>query len=67
MANAVKVKFDEQKADAHQHNFSLADRIASLQKNRSAKADRFTNVEIFMSGNLDKDTYQRKRTELAIA
>lgn len=66
MTDAVKVKLDEQKADIHQHNLSLADRLASLQRKREkCEADRFTNVDMFMSGNLDRDTYQRKRTELA--
>lgn len=66
MTDAVKVKLDEKSADIHQHNLSLADTLASLQrKKEKCEADRFTNVDMFMSGNLDKDTYQRKRTELA--
>ena len=66
MTDAVKVKFDEQKADAHQYNLSLAETLASLRrKKEKCEADRFTNVDMFMSGNLDRDTYQRKRAELA--
>lgn len=66
MTDAVKVKLDEKRADIHQHNLSLADTLASLQrKKEKCEADRFTNVDMFMSGNLAKDMYQRKRTELA--
>lgn len=66
MTDAVKVKLDEKRADIHQHNLSLADTLASLQrKKEKCEADRFTNVDMFMSVNLDRDTYQRKRAELA--
>lgn len=39
-------------------------KLSNLQKEKDkVEAERFTNMDQFMSGNLEKDIYQKRRTE----
>lgn len=40
-------------------------KLADLQKKKAkCEAERFTNMDQFMAGNLDKEVYQKRRSEL---
>lgn len=44
---------------------TLVEQLSTLQKDKEkCESDRFANVDQFMAGQLHKDVYQRRRTEL---
>lgn len=46
-------------------NLLLATKLAGLQKEKEKfESDRFSNVDQFMAGQLDKEVYQRRRADL---
>lgn len=46
-------------------NAKMAMRLSELQKEKTSyEAERFTNMDQFMAGNLDQDVYQSRRAEL---
>ena len=62
----VKNKLDAQNAENQKKSLGLEDKLLLLKrKKEKCEADRFTNVDMFMAGNLDKETYQKRRTELS--
>ena len=68
MTDSVKEKLDEQNAESQNALYAMSEKLDVLKRKRDKyEADRFTNVDMFMAGNLDKDSYQRKRTELSKA
>lgn len=65
LTDAFQKKVERQRKDLLQDNRNLADQLAGLQKEKEGcEAERFSNVDQFMAGNLDKDVYQRRRAEL---
>lgn len=68
LTDAFQKKVERQRKDLLQDNRNLADQLAGLQKEKEGcEAERFSNVDQFMAGNLDKDVYQRRRAELVQA
>ena len=62
----VKNKLDALNAENQKKSLGIEDRLRGLmRKKEKCEADRFTNVDMFMAGNLDKETYQNRRTELS--
>ena len=60
---AKKVKKRSDKAESE--NLRTAKKLAKLQKDKEkCETERFSNVDRFMSGELEKDDYQRIRAEL---
>lgn len=50
---------------SRQDNMLLAEKLAGLQKEKEkCESDRFSNVDQFMAGQLDKEVYQRRRADL---
>ena len=65
MTGAAQKKVKEKAAEAKNENFILAQKLADLQKGKEkCEADRFANVDLFMAGGLDKESYQKRRAEL---
>lgn len=55
----------KKKAAAEKSNAGTVKNLADLQKKKAkCEADRFTNMDQFMAGNLEKDAYQKRRAEL---
>ena len=60
---AKKVKKRSDKAESE--NLRTAKKLAKLQKDKEkCETERFSNVDRFMAGELEKDDYQRIRAEL---
>ncbi|MBQ4482809.1 MAG: hypothetical protein II966_06200 [Lachnospiraceae bacterium] len=57
---------NEKRSDkAESENLRTAKKLAKLQKDKEkCETERFFNVDRFMAGELEKDNYQRIRTEL---
>ena len=52
-------------AAAERNNAGTVKQLADLQKKKAkCEAERFTNMDQFMAGNLDKKVYQKRRSEL---
>lgn len=65
MTDAFKQKLDKQNNVSRQDNLLLAEKLARLQQDKEkCESDRFANVDQFMAGQLDKEVYQRRRTDL---
>lgn len=65
MANSFKKKLDKQNSISRQDNLLLAEKLARLQQEKGkCESDRFANVDQFMAGQLDKEVYQRRRSDL---
>lgn len=55
----------KKKAAAEKSSAGTVKKLADLQKKKAkCESDRFTNMDQFMAGNLDKEAYQKKRAEL---
>ena len=68
MTDSVKMKLEEQNIESQNALLSMNEKLDVLKRKRDKyEADRFTNVDMFMDGNLDKDSYQRRRAELSKA
>ena len=65
MADGAAKKLKERADKAQGENLKLATKLAKLQQDKEkCETERFSNVDRFMAGNLDKDEYQRIRQEL---
>ena len=65
MTDAFKKKLDEQNNINWDDNLLLAEKLAKLQQEKEkCEFDRFTNIDQFMVGQLDKEVYQRRRADL---
>ena len=65
MTDAFKKKLDKQHGISRQDNQILAKKLAELQQEKEkCESNRFTNVDQFMAGQLDKEVYQRRRADL---
>ena len=61
----MKKKIGKKKAAAERNGACMAKRLADLQKEKAkCEAERFTNMDQFMEGNLDRDVYQKRRADL---
>ena len=64
-AGNVKKRLGRKQAEADRDSGKLVKELADLQKKKSkCEADRFTNMDQFMAGNLEQDIYQRRRADL---
>lgn len=64
-AGGVREKIKSIRTSAERDNADMVKRLAELQRDRKkCDSDRFSNVDQFMAGNLDKDVYQSRRKEL---
>ena len=62
----LKKKFARKQAEAERDNADLVKELAKLQKEKErCEAERFANMDQFMDGNLDQETYQSRRAELS--
>ena len=65
MADTVGKKVKKRADKAESEIMNTAKKLAKLQKDKEeCEAERFSNVDRFMAGELDKDDYQRIRAEL---
>ena len=65
MTDAFMKKLDKQNSISRQDNLILAEKLSRLQQEKEkCESDRFANVDQFMAGMLDKELYQRRRTDL---
>ena len=64
-AGSLKKKIGQKKAESERNNAALVKKLSDLQRDKAkCEADRFTNMDQFMAGSLDKDVYQKRRGEL---
>ena len=64
-AGDAKKRNGKKQAAAERNNASTVKKLADLQKKKAkCEAERFTNMDQFMAGNLDKEVYQKRRSEL---
>lgn len=64
-AGDAKEKARKRRDSADQNNADMVKKLADLQRDREkCDADRFSNVDLFMAGKLEKDVYQSRRAEL---
>ena len=65
MADGAAKKVKQRSDKAESENLRTAKKLAKLQKDKEkCETERFSNVDRFMVGELEKDDYQRIRTEL---
>lgn len=65
MTDSFGKKLDKLNSISGQDNLLLATKLAGLQKEKEkCESDRFSNVDQFMAGQLDKEVYQRRRADL---
>lgn len=65
MADVAAGRVKKKAAKAKSENLHTAKKLAKLQKDKEkCETERFSNVDRFMAGELDKDEYQRIRAEL---
>lgn len=65
MADGAAKKLKERADKVQGENLKLARKLAKLQQDKEkCETERFSNVDRFMAGDLDKDEYQRFRKEL---
>lgn len=58
-------RIGKKKAAAEKSSAGTVKKLAELQKKKAkCEAERFTNMDQFMAGNLDKEVYQKRRGEL---
>ena len=61
----AKKKIGKKKAAAEKNSAGMVKKLADLQKEKAkCESDRFTNMDQFMAGNLEKEAYQKRRSEL---
>ena len=64
-AGEAKKRVGKKQAAAEQSNAGMVKKLADLQKKKAkCEAERFTNMDQFMAGTLDKEVYQKRRGEL---
>ena len=64
-ASYTKKRIGKKQAAAERNNAGTVKKLADLQKKKAKyEAERFTNMDQFMAGNLDKEVYQKRRSEL---
>lgn len=64
-AGSLKRKIGRKKEEMEQNNAAMVKKLAGLQKEKAkCEADRFTNMDQFMAGNVEKEAYQKRRAEL---
>ena len=65
MADGAVKKVKKRSDKAESENLRTAKKLAKLQKDKEkCETERFSNVDRFMAGELEKDEYQRIRAEL---
>ncbi len=65
MADGAAKKVKKRADKAESENLRTAKKLAKLQKDKEkCESERFSNVDRFMTGKLEKDDYQRIRAEL---
>lgn len=65
MTDSFGKKLDKLNSISRQDNLLIAAKLAGLQKEKEkCESDRFSNVDQFMAGQLDKEVYQRRRADL---
>ena len=65
MTDSFGKKLDKLNRISRQDNMLLAEKLVGLQKEKEkCESDRFSNVDQFMAGQLDKEVYQRRRADL---
>lgn len=63
-AGDMKKKLGKKQATAERSSAGMVKKLADLQKEKAkCEAERFTNMDQFMAGNLDKQVYQKRRAE----
>lgn len=66
MTDSFGKKLDKLNSISRHGNLLLAGKLAGLQKEKEkCESDRFSNVDQFMAGQLDKEVYQRRRADLS--
>ena len=61
----AKKRIGKKQAAAERYNDSTLKKLDDLQKKKAkCEAERFTNMDQFMAGNLDKEVYQKRRGTL---
>ena len=61
----TKKKIKKKQEKTVKGNAKMVMRLSELQKEKTSyEAERFTNMDQFMAGNLDQDVYQSRRAEL---
>ena len=61
----AKKRIGKKRAAAEKSSAGMVEKLADLQKKKAkCESDRFTNMDQFMAGNLDKEAYQKRRAEL---
>ena len=61
----ARKRIGKKKAAAEKNSAGMVKKLADLQKKKAkCESDRFTNMDQFMAGNLEKDVYQKRRAEL---
>lgn len=61
----ARKRIGKKKAAAEKSSAGTVKKLADLQKKKAkCESDRFTNMDQFMAGNLDKEAYQKRRAEL---
>jgi hypothetical protein len=65
MTDAIEQRLEESQGQSRQEGYLLAERIAGLEKEKEkCESDKFVNVDLFMAGDLQKDIYLARRSEL---
>lgn len=65
MTDAFKKKLDKQNNISRLDNLLLTEKFAKLQQEKEkCESDRFSNMDQFMAGQLDREVYQRRRSDL---
>jgi hypothetical protein len=65
LTDEVGRKIEESREQDRQEGYLLAERIAGLEKEKEkCESDKFVNVDLFMAGDLQKDIYLARRSEL---
>lgn len=63
-AGDVKKKLGKKQAAAERSSAGMVKKLADLQKEKAkCEAKRFSNMDQFMAGNLEKQVYQKRRAE----
>lgn len=63
-AGDMKKRLGKKKAAAERSSAGMLKKLADLQKEKAkCEADRFTNMDQFMAGNLEEQVYQKRRAE----
>lgn len=63
-AGSFKKKIGRKKEEMERNNAAMVKKLADLQKEKAkCEADRFTNMDQFMAGNMEKEVYQKRRAE----